>query len=156
MSSPKVFNPKEDTLEIGGITVTGYADSKFTLTPTNGRSTATVGVDGDISVNIDSRTVGTLTVNLMQNSTMCQFLDAHIYAVQKAGKSPLFPLSIDAPTSGVELATVGWIETQADYETGQETSTRSYVIGVADSMTLPRTGTASVRAIAEYAVLGQF
>lgn len=156
MSQVKSFNPLLDTLELGGITVTGWSDSKFTLTPNNSRSTVTEGIDGDISVNQDNRLAGKLTINLMQNSAACQFLDAHVYTVHKVGKSPLFPVSLEAPSSGVELATVGWIEDQADFEVGQETGTRSYVIGVADSITTPLTGTASARAIAEYAVNGQF
>ena len=150
--SVKSFDPTRDRLVLGGYNVTGWADSKFTLTPNNSRSTITEGVDGDISVNKDSRYSGTITINLMQNSDMCRIMDAWI-------RSDLvfFPVQLESVTSNTSLGTVGWVQDQADYETGQETSTRSYVIGVQDSRLVPIEGTSPIGAISQFAgTLGNF
>jgi hypothetical protein len=157
MAQVKSYDPTKDTLNLGGVDVTGWADSKFTLTPNNSRSTVTEGIDSDISVNIDSRFSGTLTINLMQNSNMCRLLDAWIYSVGTSGGTPFFPVSLKAVSSNTGLGTVGWIQDQADYETSQETGTRSYVIGVADSRLLPLTQLADFDAIQAYAgAVGNF
>jgi hypothetical protein len=157
MAQVKQFDPTKDTLNLGGVDVTGWSDSKFTLTPNNSRSTVTEGIDGDISVNIDSRFSGTLTINLMQNSNMCRLLDSWIYSVSTSGGSPFFPVSLKSVTSNAGLGTVGWVQDQPDYETGQETGTRSYVIGVADSRLLPLTQLADFDAIQAYAgAVGNF
>jgi hypothetical protein len=155
--SVKSFNPVLDTLMLGGVQVTGFSDSKFTLTPTNNRATTTQGIDGDISVNQDSRFSGTLTINLMQNSDMCRVLDAWIMSASLGNSSPFFPVSLVSVSSNTSLGTVGWVEQQPDYETGQETGTRSYVIGVADSRLRPITGTEGLESIVAYAgTLGSF
>lgn len=136
MSKVRSFDPTVDTLNLGGVGVTGYSDSKFTLTPNNSRSTVTEGIDGEISVNVDSRFAGTLTVNLMQNSSMCARIDAWIYNV-KTTRIAFFPVSIQSLSSNAQLNTIGWIQDQADFSVEQETGTRSFVIGVADSRLLP-------------------
>lgn len=156
MALPIQFDPTRDTLNLGGVIVTGWADSKFELTPNNSRSTVTEGVDGDISVNVDSRFSGTLTINLLQNSNMCRLLDGWIYAVRQGG-TPFFAVALKSETSNVGLGTVGWIQDQAPYATGQETGTRSYVIGVADSRLRPSDKVAELEAIQAYAgVIGLF
>jgi len=137
MSGVKSFNPVLDTLLIGGIQVTGYAESKFTITPTNNRATTTQGIDGDISVNVDSRYSGTLTVNLLQNSDTCRVLDAMILSQSITGSTPFFLVSVECPSSAMSLATTGWIEQQAEFETSQETGTRSYTLGLADTRFSP-------------------
>lgn len=156
MSQVKQFDPTRDTLNLGGVDVTGWADSKFELTPNNSRSTVTEGVDGDISVNVDSRFSGTLTINLLQNSNMCRILDAWVYQV-KAGGTPFFPVSLKSETSNGGLGTVGWIQDQAPYATGQETAARTYVIGVADSRLRPLSQVSDLEAIQAYSgVTGLF
>jgi hypothetical protein len=155
--SVKSFNPVLDTLMLGGVQVTGFSDTKFTLTPNNSRSTITEGVDADISVNIDSRHSGTITINLLQNSDMCRILDAWILSASLGNSSPFFPVSLVSVSSNASLGTVGWVQDQADYETGQETGSRSYVIGVADSRLRPITGTQGIESIVAYSgTLGNF
>jgi hypothetical protein len=157
MAQVKQFDPTKDNLKLGGVTVTGWADSKFTLTPNNSRSTVTEGVDGDISVNIDSRFSGTLTINLLQNSNMCRLLDAWVLQVSTSNGTPFFQVTLESKTSNGSLGTIGWIQDQADYETGQETATRSYVIGVADSRFKPLAGVGTVESIQAFAgVVGNF
>ena len=155
--SVKSFNPALDTLMIAGINVTGWADTKFTLTPNNSRSTITEGVNGDISVNQDSRISGTITINLLQNSDMCRILDAWILKVSNDNSSPFFPISLVSPSCNVSLGTQGWVQDQAEYDVGQETGSRSYVIGVADSRQRPITGTECLESIGAYSgTLGSF
>lgn len=130
------FDPTKDLCELGGVTVYGWADTKFTITPNNSRSTITEGVDGDISVNIDSRFSGTLTINLLQTSSMCGIMDAWIRQSYTSGLA-IFPVTIKSESSNMTLNTLGWIQDQAEYEAGQETGTRSYVIGLRDTRMLP-------------------
>ena len=157
MAQVKSFDPTKDTLVLGGIQVTGFSDSKFTLTPNNGRSTITEGVDSDISVNIDSRHSGTITINLMQNSDFCRILDAWILQVSVSGGTPFFPVSLASISSNASLGTVGWIQDQAEYDVGQETGVRSYVIGVADSRLRPINGLGGIESIQAFAgTLGRF
>jgi hypothetical protein len=157
MAQVKSFNPVLDTLILGGVQVTGFSDTKFTLTPTNNRATTTQGIDGDISVNQDSRFSGTLTINLLQNSDMCRILDAWILQVSIAGGTPFFPVSLASVSSNASLGTVGWVQDQAEYDVGQETGVRSYVIGVADSRLRPINGLGGIESIQAYAgTLGRF
>ena len=157
MAQVKSFNPVLDTLILGGVQVTGFSDTKFTLTPTNNRATTTQGIDGDISVNQDSRFSGTLTINLLQNSDMCRILDAWILSASLGNSSPFFPVSLVSVSSNASLGTVGWVEQQADYETAQETGTRSYTIGVADSRLRPINGIQDIESIIAFSgTLGNF
>lgn len=156
MSQVRSFDPTRATLELGGKTCTGYADSKINVTPNNSRSTVTEGIDGDISVNIDSRFAGTLSVNLMQNSTMARTLDAWILSVKTTG-NPFFPVTLRDESSRVGLGTVGWIQDQADYEVAQETGTRTYVIGIADSRLKPLTDLEPIQSLEAFSgALGLF
>lgn len=136
MATQKAYDPSKVTLTIAGITVVGYAtDTKITISRTNGLSTATVGVDGDISVNIDPRKVGTLTFSLMHNADFNDIISAWIIATQSSGK-PYLPVYFEDP-SGQMIDTVGWFETQGDYTTAQETSTLDWTLGLANTTLRP-------------------
>lgn len=130
------FDPTKDLCELGGVSVYGWADTKFSITPNNSRSTVTEGVDGDIAVNVDSRFSGTLTINLMQTSSMCGVLDAWIRQSYTSGLV-IFPVTIKSESSNMTLNTLGWIQDQAEYAAEQETGTRTYVIGLRDTRMLP-------------------
>ena len=133
MSTLKAFDPTRAKCVIALNDVTGWApDTKFTITPTNPRKTVTTGVDNDISVNIDSRYVGTLELNLLQNAEFNSYLQ-YLNLGGDAANFPFFPVSIADPTSDYYLDTVGWIETEADHSVAQETGTKTWIIGLQDT-----------------------
>lgn len=146
MAQRKAFDPTKASCVLGGISVTGWApDTKFTVTPNNSRATITEGVDNDVSVNVDSRFSGKLNINLLHNASFNGVLEAWVDQVNLTG-NPFFLVSVSDP-SGSFLETVGWIEDQAEYGVSQETSTRTWVIGLADSRMQP-TRTAALALLA--------
>lgn len=133
MALPKAFDPTRATVVINGNSVYGWApDTKFTITPTNSRKTVTSGVDGDISVNIDKRYDGTLTINLLQNSTFNLYLQSLLVA-SDSGNQYFISVGVEDPTSGFTLTTTGWIQDEPEHSVGQETSTKTWTIGLANS-----------------------
>jgi len=131
--SLKSFDPTRAKVIIAGNDVTGWApDTKFTVTPTNPRKTVTAGVDNDISVNIDSRYVGTLEINLLQNAEFNSYLQ-YLNLGGDVANFPFFPISIADPTSDYYLDTVGWLETESDHSVAQETGTKTWIIGLQDT-----------------------
>lgn len=133
MATLKSFDPTRCKVIIALNEVIGYApDTKFTVAPTNSRKTVTEGVDGDISVNVDSRYSGTLTINLLQNATFNKFMQDLALGGNLA-TFPFFPVTIVDPTSDYFLNTIGWIQEQPEHGVAQETSTKSWVIGLKDT-----------------------
>jgi len=141
--SLKSFDPTRAKVNIAFNDVTGWApDTKFTVTPTNPRKTVTAGVDNDISVNVDSRHVGTLEINLLQNAEFNKYLQYLSLGLDQVN-FPFFPILISDPTSDYELATRGWIETEPDHAVAQETGTKTWIIGLENSRGAPSTALAA-------------
>ena len=136
MSTIQSFDPKKVVITLGLETVTGFApDTKATVTRANGVATSTAGVDGDLSINIDSRYNGTLTVSLLHNASFNNILTSWVMALEQTS-FPFFQVDMDDP-SGQAISTTGWIETQPDYAVAQETGTMEWVIGLQDARLKP-------------------
>ena len=141
------FDPKKVILTLGLQTVTGFApDTKLTVSRSNNVSTKTEGVDGDLSINIDSRFSGNLSVNLLHNAEFNKVLAAWVYQLDATGY-PFFPVEMEDP-SGMAISTVGWIEVQPDYGVAQETGTLEWVIGLQDARLKPSQAAARVTSAA--------
>ena len=137
MATLQSFDPTRASVSIAALNVTGWApDTKFEITPTNSRKTVTEGVDGDISVNIDSRYSGTLTINLLQNASFNRVLTTLSLGTDQAN-FPFFPVAISDPTSGYSLITQGWIQDEPAHSVAQETGTKTWTIGLQDTRGLP-------------------
>lgn len=133
----KSFDPKACTLTLGGVTSYGHApDTKFNVSKTNGINTPTAGIDGDISVNLESRHLGTFSVSYLHNSSMVDTLSRWAYQVSEGSVTPFILLNMTDP-SGSSIATYAWLETQPDYSVAQETGTLEYVFGVQDARLQP-------------------
>lgn len=144
----KAYDPKKVSLSIGLQTPTGYApDTKIAISRTNSVSTTTTGVDNDISVNIDSRYVGTATISLMHNSSFNDVLNDWIASLEVTGY-PFLPFEMNDP-SGSSISTVCWVETQPDYSVAQETGTMDWVFGLADARLLPNQAAARLSAVSQ-------
>jgi hypothetical protein len=132
----KAYDPSKVTLTLGGLAPTGYApDTKIVISRANGVSTRTEGVDGDISVNLDPRTSGSLVLSLMHSSSYNDVIYAWLLYAKTEG-TPFFPVYFEDP-SGQFVDTVGWFETQGDYTTAQETSTLEWTIGLQNATLRP-------------------
>lgn len=141
--SIKAYDPKKATAVIGGQTPTGLApDTKYLVSRTNAISTVTEGIDGDISINIDSRFSGTFTLSLLHNSPFNDVISSWVYALDSTGY-PFLPFELNDP-SGSSISTVCWVETQPDYSVAQETGTLDWVFGLADCRLLPNQETARI------------
>ena len=136
MSEVLTYDPSKVTLTIGGTTVTGFAtDTKITISRTNGIAGRTEGVDGDLSINIDPRTSGTLVFSLLHNAAFNDLVYAWLEVVRTSG-NPVAPLYFEDP-SGQYVDTVCWFETQGDYTMSQETSNLDWTLGIADATLRP-------------------
>ena len=137
----KTYDPKKVSCAIGLQNPTGYApDTKIVINRTNPVSTTTVGVDGDISVNIDNRYTGTATISLMHISPFNDVLNSWVASIEQTGY-PFLPFEMNDP-SGSAISTVCWVETVPDYSVAQETGEMSWVFGLADARLLPNQATA--------------
>lgn len=133
----KAYDPKACVLTLGGITSYGHApDTKFVVSKTNGINTPTAGIDGDISVNLESRHLGTFSVSYLHNSSMVDTLNRWCYQVSEGNISPFIPLNMTDP-SGSSIATIAWLETQPDYSVAQETGSLEFVFGIQDARLQP-------------------
>ncbi len=145
MTMPASFDPKKVICTLGLQTVTGFApDTKLVISRSNNVTTKTEGVDGDLSINIDSRFSGTLSISLLHNASFNKVLSAWVFQLGVTG-IPFFPVEVEDP-SGLNISTVGWIEVQPDYTVAQETGTLEWVIGLQDARLLPSQSAARVSA----------
>jgi len=135
MSMLKSFDPKTVTLNVAGITFSGFGDNMLTIDRANGVTTTTVGVKGDISVNVDARYNGTLSFTLLHNAPDNDVMYALVKSYE-LGQTPFFPVFMEDP-SGATISTTGWIETQPSYSIGAETGSLEWVVGLADARLFP-------------------
>ena len=130
---PTVFDPKAVTLTLGGQTVTGFAEgTKITLTRDNQFTTTQEGVDGDIVINLNNKTVGTLTFTLFQTATFNSTMEwwAQTY-MSKTG--PFYvPVELNDPSSGA-MSSLAWLEMQGDFSIAEEDSSLTWTLKVADA-----------------------
>jgi len=143
MTMLAAYDPKKVICTLGLQTVTGFApDTKLVISRSNNVSTKTEGVDGDLSINIDSRFSGTLSVSLLHNASFNKVLAAWVFQLGVTGY-PFFPVEVEDP-SGMSISTVGCVEVQTDYTTAQETGTLEWVIGLQDARLKPSQASARV------------
>lgn len=145
----KSYDPTKVKLILGAIEPTGLApDTKYVVSRTNSLATPTEGVDGDVSVNIDPRKTGTLTLSLMHTSSTNDLIYAWLKTVETSG-NPFFNLLLVDP-SGQKIDTAAWFQTQGDYTTAQETSTIEWTIGLFDATLRPYNTGGTLGAIQAY------
>lgn len=144
----RAYNPADVTLSVGGYLVSGFADdTKILLNKAEDLVNPFEGVDGEISLAISPRTMGTLTISLQNTSGSNGVLE--LYALQaKTTGIAHFPVIMIDPAGSSVITTFGWIQTQPDYAVSAEIGTRDWVIGIADATTTPNATTGALGAIA--------
>jgi len=142
MAGPElnVFDPKQVTLTIGGQTVTGFSEgSRLTITKTDGITSTTRGMDGDMSIDIINMNDGTCTFTLIHNTSFNKTMRDWLYLYQTSGRVTIVPFEMNDPSGG-KLATQCWIETQPDYDVGQSTFDQAWVVHLQDARIKSNTG----------------
>lgn len=148
MAAPKIYDPKKCSLVVGSFDITGYPEgSRLTITKADGVTTTTRGMDGDMVINIVNITDGMLTFNLLKSSSDNQkMMWWQKMTKQDAQQYTVMPVSFNDPT-GYAIKTLGWIETQADYEASSEIGEMSWTLHLQDATLSPDNTTATLASV---------
>lgn len=148
MAAPKVYDPKKCSLVIGGFDITGYPEgSRLTITKVDGVTTTTRGMDGDMVVNIVNMEDGILSFNLLKSSSDNQKMMWWKKVMKEDAQAYTFmPVSFNDPT-GFAIKTLGWLETQADYEAGAEIGEMTWTVHLQDASLNPDNTTATLASV---------
>lgn len=152
MAGPElnVYDPKQVTLTIGGQTVTGFAEgSKLTITKTDGITSTTRGMDGDLSIDIINMADGTCTFTLLHNTSFNKTMRDWAYSYRSnSTRIPYVPFEMNDPSGG-KLATQCWLETQPDYDVAQATGEQAWTVHLQDAVLKSNTGLSRLDAAAK-------
>jgi hypothetical protein len=130
-SVPRQYDPKAVILLLSGVVPTDVApDTMFTLNKEEDRIIPQVGVLGEVALARNRNELGMLTLSLKQTSPMNRTLLLW-YLAEEAGLQ-FFPVYFEDPSSGIKLATTGWVQTQPDFALGKEVAQLDWVIGLAN------------------------
>jgi len=124
------YDPKEVSLLVGVINVSGFFDGTFITVARadNELYKSHVGAHGEMARTKNNNTSGTITFTLKQTSPSRKLLDL-------AKNNPaLVPVLVknNSDATYIAQASEGWIKTDPDNEFGDEESGVEYVIEVAD------------------------
>ena len=120
-------------ISLGGITLSGFIEgtNAVTLTPPDTQTTEQQGADGSIAVSITNKRMWTITLRLLSTSASNDAL-AGLQAGQPLG-AVFFPFAfIDAAGTDILQSDKCWFKKLPDVDSGNETSTREWVLGVND------------------------
>lgn len=137
MSLPSVYDPKRVVQTLGGATITGFVEgSKVTVSKADPLTSTTRGIDGDMSININNMSDGTVSFTLMHNHPFNRTMMAWANAYRQKTGLYYLPYELNDP-SGVGLTTLVWLETIPDYTAAQETGELTWVLHAQDAMIQP-------------------
>lgn len=143
--TPKAFDSKEVKVILGTVTAFGFApDSKVTITKDEDLIIPTEGVDGELSLAINNKTKGTMTISLQNTSDFNGYLESWV-ALSPVTGYVAFPVIMVDPAGSSLISTVGWVQSQPDYSVAGEVGTRDWVIGLQDARTAPTIATAAMQ-----------
>ena len=139
MSKPYLgtYSPQEVSLILGGYTIVGFGDSKISISKADDLVMPKEGVDGEVSIAVSAKKLGTLSFTIQNTSPSNGILETWAFqAATGKGFAP-FPVLMEDPAGSSLVSTVGWIQSQPDYELADEVGERTWVIGLANAMTQP-------------------
>ncbi len=126
----KTYDPTEVQVNLGTLTLTGFADGTFVKIARNTaeRYKRKVGAKGEISRSKVVDNSGTIEVTLKHTSPN----NSQLYVLDKSPAT--FPVSVieNGETKFVASATEAWIEKTPDPEFAEEESNSVWVMGCAD------------------------
>jgi len=126
----KTYDPTEVQINLGPLTLTGFADGTFIKVARNTteRYKKKVGAKGEVSRSRVTDNSGTVEVTLKHTSPS----NGKMYALDRSPAT--FPLTIieNGEAKFVAASTEAWIEKLPDPEFGEEEGNAVWVIGCAD------------------------
>ena len=111
-----------------GVALTGLAegDAVVTVSPTNEQASLTVGIQGDTGIALSADNSATITIEFLQGSESCEFLQAKLNA-QKIGAVVSGALSIRDANSGTNIiGNRAFINTQPEITRGAAYGTMTW------------------------------
>lgn len=142
--TPIAYSSSKVRLILGGVTAFGFADdSKIVIAKAEDLVLPLEGVDGELSLAVNNKTMGTMTISLQNTSDFNGYLETFAAQATVTG-IVAFPVVMEDPAGSSLITTVGWIQTQPDYNVAGEVGTRDWVIGLQDARTQPNSITATV------------
>lgn len=143
----RAYSSAKVTLHLGGLEVFGFADdSKIVISKADDIIIPYEGVDGEISLAINAKKMGTMTISLQNTSKFNEILEVWVTQSTTTGFAS-FPVLMNDPAGSTLLSAFGWIQTMPDYTVGTEVGTRDWVIGLQDARTSPSTATSPLNAL---------
>lgn len=136
LTDVRAYDPKNVRLLLGGYEPTGYAeDSMIVTTLANDIIMPYGGLDGDVSLALNRNHLGTMTITLQNTSPSNIILSSFVTQSYSTG-IVAFPVLFNEPTSGLNLATIGWVQSQPENTLSGEINTMAWVIGLKDARIL--------------------
>lgn len=132
------YDPKEVVLLINGYEVTGYTEGTgIAVTREANLVEKKVGVNGRFSLSKNRNDTGTMTVSLQATSEDNGVLEGFVETAKQIGTSVIVPILLLDPNGALISSSIGWIETQADFNVEEGVSDREWTIGLGDVSTFP-------------------
>lgn len=128
------FDPKDVVVTVGGFPMGGFADGEFvSFERNNDAFTQSVGADGDTTRVKSNDRSGSLTITLDQTSLSNDVLStfANLDELSNSGIVPILVKEING-TSTLFTGN-GWIQKMPVMSYGKETTTRVWIIAMAES-----------------------
>ena len=126
----KTYDPTEVQVNIGPLTLTGFAEGTFVkiARSTSERYKKKVGARGEVSRTRVTDNTGTIEITLKHTSPN----NARLYTLDK--NPATFPVTVieNGETKFVASATEAWIEKTPDPEFGEDEASVTWVFGCAD------------------------
>lgn len=145
--TPVAYSSAKVTLLIGGVEAYGFADdSKIVVAKDDDLILPFEGVDGELSLAINNKTKGTMTISLQNTSEFNGVLEFWAGQAVSTGQ-PAFPVLMTDPAGASLISSVAWIQAQPDYNVAGEVGTRDWVIGLQDARTAPSAESSAALAV---------
>ena len=148
---PNAFDPRHVECLIGGVEPYDFAeDTKIVINKAEDLIIPKSGVDGSTAFSVNTNTLGTCTLSLMNTSKFNQTLMIWLAELTKleADLVYFFPFYLKDPSNGLGIETYGWVQTQPDFTVGTEVGQLDWVIGLADARYKMFDGQSGVEGIA--------
>ncbi|TCZ76178.1 DUF3277 family protein [Paenibacillus albiflavus] len=124
----KVYDPKNTTVIVGGVYLTGLGEDMVEVDKDEDNQEAKVGAQGDVAVARINNNLGTIKVTLLSVSPQVSMLD------RLANSGKLFPISVIYAGDPKETATAteAFVKKPATRSYGKEVADREYEIQALD------------------------
>lgn len=130
--STKTFDPKNVSLTINGIPISGFADGTFiSIVQDEDLFNATTGADGEVARIKNNNRMATLTINLLSTSGSNDVLSG-LYNADVVANEGVFPLVVkDNNGATTHFSSAAWISKLPDVNYSTEEESKSWELKLA-------------------------